>query len=254
VPAVLVFTPERTRLAQLPTLEPLNGGMGPEINNRFEITGGRLVTGVGWYASGDIHVIGPSIHVTLLWRWTGRGFTTTLPFSPPCRSGVASVAVGGICIETPARWVAVRDVSTELGADWVDVRPVEACHPAHGCVGFQVYARSSFDRVIAGSGTAKAFDQGGDWGWWTGAGTPECHTNRHGPNPIVHSELALSTPQSIGPVPAEHRSWTVICQNGDHQEVHAWFDSASRLLIISGPLPTDLQQHVPPVVAGATIS
>jgi len=254
VPAVLVFTAERTLLSQLPTLEPLNGGMGPEIRNRFGVEGGALVTGVGWYAPGDFHVGGPSIHVTLIWRWEGRRFTTTLPFGPPCRPGVDSVTVAGVCIEVPDRWVAVRDVSTWLGADWVDVRPVEECHPAHHCVGFQLSAGTSFDRTLAGNDPVKPFDQDGDGGWWTGTGTPECLTDRLADNPVLDTDLTVSGTRPFGGEQAEYRQWTLACQDGGPQEVRAWILPASRLLVLSGPLPAALQQQVAAVVEGATIS
>ena len=256
MPGVLVFTESGSRRAELPALKPHKTGFSHvEMDaDTFAIRDRKLLTRVGHYVAGDIHVAGPSVWVTLLWQWDGERFTTTLPFGPRCRSGVDSVGLTNLCIEIPADWIAVRDVSTWLGSDWIDVKPYPRCNVATPCRGFQVYAASSFDRRFAGNAPERPFDQDSDEGWWTGTGTPTCHSEYYLPNPVRHSQLVTSDVRPFGSETAEFRQWTITCHYGGEQEVSAWILPASRLLVVSGPLPATDQQQVASVVAGATIS
>jgi hypothetical protein len=78
-PDVLVFTSGRTLLGHLPVLDPVHGGFDPEYIGRFNVSHGRLFTGVGYYAPGDCHVCGPGLYATLAWHWDGRRFATRTP-------------------------------------------------------------------------------------------------------------------------------------------------------------------------------
>jgi hypothetical protein len=223
----------------------------------FAVTDGVLVTDFGFlgYHGGWV----PSIWVRLLWRWDGQEFTTTMPFGPRCEPLVDSVAVGGLCLEVPEGWLSIRDASTWLGADWVDVIPSFECDPAQPCVGFQVYTGVSFDRVLAGNESEVPFDADNDAGWWTQPGTPTtCHAEAAhpvtAPNLVTSSTLAVSDVQPLAGQPADHRQWTIGCTRDGPQQVQAWILPAQRLLVVSGPLPADLQAKVSAVVAGAALS
>jgi hypothetical protein len=78
VQEVQVFARGPKLLAKLPSLiNPIDPyGLPPEYqSNELSIEKGTLVTGVKYYGSDDSHASGPSIHRTLRWHWSGRGFS-----------------------------------------------------------------------------------------------------------------------------------------------------------------------------------
>lgn len=86
-PEVVVFTSGRRLLGRLPKLPAPTGGLASlYLEGRFAISGGRLVTGVGYYARLECRACGPTLADTLVWRWNGRRFVARFPVGSGSRS------------------------------------------------------------------------------------------------------------------------------------------------------------------------
>jgi hypothetical protein len=74
---VQVFRSSGDKIATLqpPDLHPEGTGLSPDFAEaRFTVTNGRLLTGADYYAAGDCHAGGPTLHHDIDWAWNGAGF------------------------------------------------------------------------------------------------------------------------------------------------------------------------------------
>jgi hypothetical protein len=75
---VQVFSSDGRVFSVLPVPSSLDatGNLPPEyLPAEFAIRQGQLTTGMRFYGPDDSHADGPSVYRTLVWEWTGSGFT-----------------------------------------------------------------------------------------------------------------------------------------------------------------------------------